>query len=151
MKIVFTDGKDSRFVSLCHELDEYLGYIIGSEKQKKQYSGYNTLENIQNVVLAIENGKAVSCGSFKEYEPTIAEIKRVFTEEGFRNRGYSKSIIKALESKALNKGYTRLILETGILLKEAQQMYTRMGFHIIPNYGQYINMPESICMEKSLV
>lgn len=151
MKIIFTDGNDKRFVSLCHELDEYLSYIVGDEKQKKQYSQYNTLKSIQNVALAIENGKAVACGSFKEYEHTTAEIKRVFTEEGFRNRGYSKSIIKALESKAIDKGYTRLILETGSLLKEAQQMYTGIGFHVIPNYGQYVNMPESVCMEKALV
>ena len=29
-------------------------------------------------------------------------------------------------------------------------MYTAIGFNVIKNYGQYINMPESVCMEKDL-
>ena len=151
MELIFTDGNDKRFVDLCHELDEYLSYAVGGEKQRKQYTQYNTLENIHDVVLIIEDGKAVACGSFKEYNPNIAEIKRVFTQESFRNRGYSKSIMRALEERALNKGYKKLILETGYLLKGAMRLYTANGFHVIKNYGQYINMPESVCMEKELI
>lgn len=101
--------------------------------------------------MIIENGEEVACGSFKEYEPGIAEIKRIFTKESCRNRGYSKSVMRALEIKALDRGYKELILETGPLLKEAIRMYTIDGFHVIENYGQYINMPESVCMEKELI
>ncbi|MGX8709428.1 MAG: GNAT family N-acetyltransferase [bacterium] len=150
MEIIFTNGDDERFVNLCHKLDEHLNDVVGGEKQRKQYIQYNTLENIHDVVLIIEDGKAAACGGFKEYEPGTAEIKRVFTEKGCRNRGYGKSIMNALEERALNKGYTKLILETGFLLKEAIRMYTSIGFHVIKNYGQYINMPESVCMEKKL-
>lgn len=150
MEILFTDGNDERFAELCHELDEYLNYIVGGEKQRKQYTQYNTLENIHDVVLIMEDGKAVACGGFKEYEPGTAEIKRVFTKADCRNRGYGKSIMKALEKRALNRGYTKLILETGVLLKEAMRMYTAIGFHVIKNYGQYISMPESVCMGKKL-
>ncbi|MFT9078275.1 GNAT family N-acetyltransferase [Ethanoligenens sp.] len=151
MELIFTDGNDKRFVELCHELDEYLNCVVGGEKQRKRYTQYNTLENIHDVVLIIKNGEAVACGSFKEYEPGIAEIKRVFTKVSFRNRGYSKSIMRVLEERALNKGYKKLILETGSLLKGAMGLYTVTGFHVIKNYGQYINMPESVCMEKELI
>lgn len=150
MEIVFTDGNDKRFVDLCRELDDYLNDIVDGETPREQYNQYNTLENIHDVILIIENGKAVACGSFKEYEPGIAEIKRVFTKEGFRNRGYGKTILCAIEKRALNKGYKKLILETGLLLKEAHKMYLAFGFHVIKNYGQYINMSESVCMEKEL-
>lgn len=61
-----------------------------------------------------------------------------------------KAIMRALERRALDKGYKKLILETGILLKEAMGLYTAAGFHVIENYGPYINMPESVCMEKAL-
>ncbi len=151
MEIIFTDGNDERFVDLCHELDEYLNFIVGGEKQRKQYTQYNTLEHIHDVALIIENGRAVACGGFKEYESGTAEVKRVFTREGYRNRGYGRAIMKALETRALNKGYTKLILETGFLLKEAKRIYADIGFYITPNYGQYINLPESVCMEKKLV
>ena len=29
-------------------------------------------------------------------------------------------------------------------------MYSKIGFYITKNYGQYIDMPESACMEKIL-
>lgn len=150
MEILFTDGKDERFAELCHELDEYLNWVVGSEKQRSQYTQYNTLEDIHDVALIMEDGKAVACGSFKKYGPGTAEIKRVFTKADYRNRGYGKSIMKALEKQALSRGYSKLILETGFLLKGAMKMYTALGFKVIKNYGQYINMPESVCMEKAL-
>jgi len=151
MEIILTDRNDKRFVDLCHELDDYLNDVVGGEKQRRQYNQYNTLENIQDVALIIENGEAVACGGFKEYEPGTAEIKRVFTKESDRNRGYSNAIMKALEKRACEKGYTRLILETGFLLKEAMRLYTAIGFHVTKNYGQYIHMPESVCMEKKII
>ena len=112
MEIIFTDGNDERFVDLCHDLDEYLNCIVGGEKQIKRYTQYNTLESIHDVALIIEEGKAVACGGFKEYESGIAEVKRVFTKKGCRNRGYGKAIMKELETRAPNKGYTKLRLET---------------------------------------
>lgn len=150
MNIIFTDGNDGRFVALCKELDEYLNFIVGGEKQRSQYTPLNTLENIHDVALVIEDGQAVACGSFKAYAPNTAEVKRVFTKVDFRNRGYSKGILAALEARALTRGFTKMILETGAPLKEAYRLYRQLGFYTIPNYGQYANMPESICMEKIL-
>lgn len=37
-----------------------------------------------------------------------------------------------------------------VLLKDTMRMYRDIGFQIINNYGQYINMQESISMEKKL-
>lgn len=150
MEIIFTDGSDNRFINLCRELDEYLNEVVGGEKQRKQYIQYNTLENIHDVALVVEDGKAAACGGFKEYELGTAEIKRVFTKKEFRNHGYGKSIMKALEKRAIEKGYTKLILETGVLLKDAKKMYAAIGFEVIENFGQYKSMPESVCMGKEL-
>ena len=150
MEIVFTDGKDPRFVSLCDELDNYLNVLVGGENQRAHYKQYNTLESIHDVILIVAHGEAAACGSFKEYAPGVAEINRVFTKEGFRKRGYSKAILCALEKRAFDQGYRKLILETGLLLKAAHKMYLAFGFHVIKNYGQYIDMPDSLCMEKDL-
>lgn len=150
MEIVYTDGSDERFAALCNELDDCLDAIVGSAKQREKYNQYNTLENIHDVVLIIDNGCAVSCGSFKKYAPGVAEIKRVFTEESHRSLGYGKKVIKELENRARLQGYSKLILETGNLLQAAQKMYATMGYCVIPNYGQYANMQESVCMEKLL-
>lgn len=52
------------------------------------------------------------------------------------------------QSKRL--GYKRMILETGELLKASVRLYSKYRFEIIPNYGAYVNMPESLCMGRSL-
>lgn len=148
MEIVVTDGTDARFVALCHELDAHLAESSGKGTPRQHYDQYNTLEHIHDVVLIVEAGQAVACGSFKEYGPDSAEIKRVFTKPDFRGRGYSKIIMGVLEKRAVDKGYRRLILETGTFLENARRLYISCGFHSIDNYGQYAGMPESLCMEK---
>ena len=42
------------------------------------------------------------------------------------------------------------MLETSRGLEEAIGLYRKIGFKIIENYGQYRDMPESVCMEKFL-
>jgi len=150
MEIIYTDGNDERFVSLCRQLDDYLNILVGGEKQRDQYAAYNTLEDIHDVVLIVENDTVAACGSVKEYEAGVAEVKRVYTAESFRNRGFGRAVMKALEERARSKGYTKLILETGAMLLAAMNLYSDIGFHVIENYGQYADMPESVCMEKWL-
>jgi GNAT superfamily N-acetyltransferase len=149
MDIIYTNGKDIRFIELCRELDNFLNEAVGVEEQG-EYNQYNTLEDIHDVVLLMENNKAIACGSFKEYESQVAEMKRVFVKKDYRKRGLSKLIIKELEAKAKANGYTKLILETGKQLKTAIITYKSYGYTIRNNFGQYENMPDSVCMEKVL-
>ena len=150
MELVYTNGSDERFIELCRELDDFLNDVIGGEKQREKYNQYNKLTDIHDVILVVENGKAVGCGSYKRYNAEIAEIKRVFVRESHRGKGFSKHIMYALEQKARENGYKKLILETGNLLEAAINLYINCGYVIIENYGQYINMPESVCMMKEL-
>ncbi len=55
-----------------------------------------------------------------------------------------------LEQKAMENGYSKLILETGNVLKEAIKLYSGIGYNVIENYGQYVDIQESICMGKLL-
>jgi ribosomal protein S18 acetylase RimI-like enzyme len=55
-----------------------------------------------------------------------------------------------LENRAREQGYTALILETNGLLVPAMKLYESLGYMVIPNYGPYKDMPESVCMGKDL-
>ena len=61
MEIIYTNGKDKRFIELCHQLDEYLQVIIGIEKQKEQFDKHNTLDDIHYVILIINHCNAIGC------------------------------------------------------------------------------------------
>ena len=150
MNIVFTDGEDKRFNELCKELDSFLNNEVGSEKQEEQYNQFNSTSYIHDAVIIVDRDQPIACGAFKKYDDESAEIKRVFVKEGCRKLGLGTQIISLLQDKAEEKGYKRLVLETGKPLKAAQNMYLKFGFKIIPNYGQYKDMSESVCMEKIL-
>nr|WP_294488597.1 GNAT family N-acetyltransferase [uncultured Anaerosporobacter sp.] len=148
--LVYTDGCNIDFINLCNQLDDNLNEIVGGEKQRLQYIQYNSLADIHDVIVLYADEKPVGCASFKEYESGIAEIKRVFVHDAYRGLGLSKQLMHAIEQKAIQQCYKELILETGAVLVAAMGLYQSLGFHVIPNYGQYADMKESVCMRKHL-
>ena len=150
MKEHNTDGKNQDFIALCALLDQELYRVVGEEEQKNNYDQYNTLDHIHDAVLLYEGKEALACASFKEYAPKIAELKRVYVKDNYRKGGLGRQVVKAIEQKAKEKGYTHMILETGKQLPSALYLYEKLGYQIIKNYGQYQAMPDSICMAKVL-
>lgn len=51
--------------------------------------------------------------------------------------------------KELN--FTECVLETGVKQPDAIALYRKSGYGIIPNYGQYLNIENSVCMRKSIL
>lgn len=148
--LVYTDGCDLDFLNLCNQLDANLNIIVGGEKQRSQYVQYNGLIDIHDVFILYVEEKPIGCASFKEYEPGIAEVKRVFVHNAHRGQGLSKMLMQAVEQKAIQLEYKELILETGAALIAARGLYQSLGFQIFPNYGQYADLKESVCMRKYL-
>lgn len=145
-----TDGDDPDFAMLCGRLDRTLDEIVGSQYQRSRYDQYNQRDSIHDVIVAYHNGKAVACGAFKMFDETHAELKRVYVDPAHRHMGLGGELIRRLEAKAKMKGYIWCILETGRLLDAAHTMYKKAGYQIIPNYGQYAGMEDSICMERKI-
>lgn len=150
MNIVDTNGEDKDFIILCQLLDDNLNEIVGGEKQRKQYIQYNKLDDIHDAFLIYDNDLPIACAAFKYYETGVAEVKRVYVRKDYRGQGLSKLLMEQVEKKAFEQGYHSLVLETGKPLIEAMGLYTNIGYQITENYGQYKDMPESICLRKEL-
>jgi len=150
MKVIYTDGCNQGFIQLCYLLDAYLNDLVGGEENRTLYLPYNTLEDIHDVVMVYEDNKPIGCASFKFYEEGIAEVKRVFIKKEYRGKGVSKDLMSLLEKRAKQRGFHKLVLESGAPLVEAMGLYYKMGYAIMENYGQYKDMEESICMQKIL-
>jgi len=148
---VYTDECNKDFILLCHLLDAFLNELVGGEEHRSEYIQYNTLNDIHDIIVAYDGNIPVGCASFKHYEDGIAEVKRVFVKNTHRGQGVSKHLMTQLEEKAKEKGYSKFVLECGEPLETAMSLYRSIGFRTIPNYGPYINMQESVCMEKALV
>ena len=150
MRFKYTDGRNNDFIALCKELDIFLNGIVGGEENRTEYIRYNQLEDINDVVVAYDNNTPVGSVNFKKYDDNCAEVKRVFIKKNYRGMGISKILMKFLEDAARIQGFRYMILESGEPLVEAMGLYKKLGYKIIPDYGQYKNMPDSICMRKEL-
>lgn len=151
MDIKHSNGSDPDFISLCRQLDQFLNELAGGEENRAEYIPYNALDDIRHSFLAYQDGIAVGCASFKEFEPGVAEVKRVFVKPEYRGDKIAGRLLTELEKEAGRQGYHTLVLETGDALVSAAKLYKRIGFCPIDNYGPYINMPKSVCMKKAIL
>lgn len=145
---VRTNSENEDFRELVGLLDRDLQIRDGDEHSF--YAQFNKIDKIRHVVVAYEGEKAVGCGAFKEYEKNVAEIKRMFVREENRGRGIAGKILAELESWAKELNFSQCILETGVKQPEAIRLYQKSGYQIIPSYGQYLNVENSVCMKKAI-
>jgi len=114
------------------------------------YAQFNKIDKIRHVVVAFENNLPVGCGAIKSYDLQTMEVKRMYTLPEHRGKGIARNILKELEKWAAELSCNKCILETGKRQPEAIELYQRSGYTIIPNYGQYAAIENSVCFEKQL-
>ena len=148
INILRTNSDNKDFISLVKLLDADLAERDG--KEHSFYAQYNKIDKIKYVIVAYENGNPVSCGAIKEYEPGIMEVKRMYTLLESRGKGFASKILSELEKWAKELGYGKCILETGKKQPEAIALYKKNGYKLIPNYGQYAGVENSVCFEKEI-
>jgi putative acetyltransferase len=148
MRLVRTDNTDTAFKELVVELDRELAIRDGDEHAF--YSQFNKLDAMLGVVVAYDGDIAVGCGAFKRHTDDTAEIKRMFVRPECRGRRIAAEVLVELESWAAERGFTVCVLETGFKQPEAIALYRRSGYSEIPNYGQYADVVNSVCMQKEL-
>jgi putative acetyltransferase len=78
------------------------------------------------------------------------EVKRMFVKEEFRGKGIAGKVLSELEKWARELWFQKCILETGTRQIEAIALYKKSKYSIIPNYGQYEGVENSLCFEKKL-
>ncbi len=145
-KFIRTDSANTDFLSLVALLDADLAIRDGDEHAF--YAQFNKSDSIRHVIVCYVDNKPVGIGGFKRYETGKAEIKRMFVLPEFRGQGIALQILQQLERWAGVEGFSECILETGKKQPEAISLYHKAGYKNIPNFGQYANVENSVCMAK---
>jgi len=109
-----------------------------------------TGDDITAFFVAFDGEKPVGCGGLRELDSTEAEIKRMFVDPSSRGTGVSTALLARLEQFGRERGYRRLVLETGDQQPDAIRFYTREGYERIPNFGYYTDSTLSLCFAKQL-
>lgn len=83
--------------------------------------------------------------------PGDAEIKRMYVLDEYRGRGYSRHMLRHLESTARVAGVSRLVLETGIAQPAAIGLYVSAGYAPIEPFGHYAGADDARHFARSLI
>ncbi len=144
-----TDSDNTDFKTLVALLDADLKIRDGDEHVF--YAQFNKITTIRNAIVCYIDNKAIGCGAFRAYEESSVEIKRMFVLPEYRGHGIALKILKELELWAAELNYLEYILETGKNQPEAIRLYQKAGYAVIPSYGQYLHIENSVCMMKSVL
>jgi putative acetyltransferase len=148
LQLTRTTSENPDFRTLVQLLDQDLAERDGAEHTF--YAQFNKIDKINHVVVAYLDGTPVGCGAFKEFSAELVEVKRMFVQPTHRGQGIAQAVLAELERWAHELRYAGCVLETGKKQPEAIALYQRSGYALIPNYGQYVGVDNSVCMQKQI-
>jgi GNAT superfamily N-acetyltransferase len=143
-----TTSENADFRALVQLLDQDLAERDGAEHG--YYAQFNTIASLQHVVVAYQANEPIGCGAFKPFDTDAVEVKRMFVQPAHRGQGVAQAVLAELEKWASELGYASCVLETGKRQPEAIRLYERSGYGHVPNYGQYVGIANSVCLQKHL-
>ncbi len=149
LQLIKTNSDNLDFQSLVEKLDADLRIRDGEDNVF--YAQFNKITLIKHAVVAYDaNGTPVGCGAIKAFSDTAMEVKRMYVLPEKRGHNIASTVLKSLENWAKDLGYAQTVLETGQKQPEAIALYKKNGYAVIPNYGQYVGIDNSVCLEKTL-
>ncbi len=141
-----TTSGDTDFQNLNALLEQYLRKIDGDEHEF--YARLNKIDKIPNVVVLYSDRIPIGCGAFRKIDENTVEIKRMYVQPECRGKAFAAGILQELETWAAELMFSVFLLETGKNQPAAIRFYQKAGYEIIPNFGQYIDSENSVCMRK---
>jgi len=109
-----------------------------------------TADDITAFFVAYVDGSPAGCGGLRAIDAESGEVKRMYVDPAHRGTGVSVAVLDRLERDARERGWRRLLLETGSAQPDAMRFYEREGYARIPNFGHYRHSADSICYGKTL-
>jgi putative acetyltransferase len=87
-----------------------------------------------HLLLAELDGEPAGCVALRRFDSFACEMKRMFVSPPFQGRGVGRALAETLIREARSIGYRRMLLDTGFLQTEAQNLYRSLGFVEIEPY-----------------
>ena len=149
MSIAFESPNQPELIALIEALDAYQKPLYPAESHHGIDINALSQSNILFAVARNHSQKAIGCAALS-LKDSYAELKRMYVIPEYRCQGIGKQLIAFLELAALLKGYRHFMLETGYLQTEALSLYQHCGYVRRTPFGDYIEDPNSVFMEKQL-
>ena len=90
------------------------------------------------LLLAFVDGGLAGCGAFRPLHDVdyanACEMKRLYVRPAFRRFGLGRMLAEALIDRAVQAGYSAMLLDTLDDMESARGLYATLGFVEIPPY-----------------
>ncbi len=90
------------------------------------------------LLLALVDGQVAGCGALRPLADVdyanACEMKRLYVRRAFRGFGLGRVLAQALFDRAVEAGYSNLLLDTLDDMEAARGLYESLGFEEIPPY-----------------
>ena len=110
---------------------------------------YAASDKCKLIAIDTKQDKIAGCIALRQFDYGIAEMKRLYVVPEFRGQQLGRLLTEAILQRASAMGFVSMILDTMMEMKAAQNLYRKLGFHIIPPY-HHQDEHKIICYEKIL-
>ena len=90
------------------------------------------------LLLAFVDGVLAGCGAFRPLRdvdyPNACEMKRLYVRRAFRRFGLGRLLARQLMDRAIEAGYSTMLLDTLDDMEAARNLYETLGFEEVPPY-----------------
>jgi putative acetyltransferase len=87
------------------------------------------------LALASIDGQAGGCAALKRFDAERCEAKRLYVRPQFRGTGMGRALLVWIIAEAKAAGYRELVGDTMPVMRQALEMYSRMGFETTGPYA----------------
>jgi ribosomal protein S18 acetylase RimI-like enzyme len=106
------------------------------------------INNSGDFLVAEYEGIIIGMGAIRRKDENCGEIKRMRVDPKYWRNGIGQMLLTRLEEIAIEKGYTRIVLDTSILQLSAQKLYEKNNYK--ENRREVIRGYECIIYEKEI-
>jgi len=149
LEIAAEDPDQPEVIALLKASDAYVATLYPAESNHMLDLAALQAPEVTFLVVR-NNGQAIGCGALVKSGKDWAEIKRMFVSPSSRGQKLGRRLLDALETIAIESGFTLLRLETGVSQPEALSLYRSAGFVKIDPFGEYRPDPLSVFLEKKI-
>lgn len=147
-------SSDRAAVRLLHELA--LRHAGGFAEIPEAQVWDQDLEEIEGIYISTggcfligeSGGSIIAMGALRLLDGGRGEIKRMRVHPLHQRQGYGRALLTELEKAAMQRGVSKLVLDTGRQLRAANALYAAFGYHEVAR-EQRATL-EMIFMEKTL-
>lgn len=153
MEIVKYDGNDNILIGIADFLKKQLiqkqGYIDKDEQKELKKSNFDNIYLQHNTAFwfVVDNEVIIGTLALRSYEPNIAELKRFYVAEKWRNQGVGLYLIYIAKNFAQENNYLKLRAATSETAYAFHHLLEKEGFSLT---SQYRKSKAQLFFEKDL-